>query len=211
MRNLLILLATCMLLSCHSTDKTKSEISEPNAVVENILSRRTIRSYKPEQIQKEQLDTILHCAVNAPSSRNYQPWEIRVIQNPERLKSINKAFNEYALKQDPSNEKVKEENYSIFYNAPTLIIVAKDKNNLYGDFDCGLLTQNILLSAKSMNIGSVCLGILSRYLEEEDAKSLVSEFNIPESHEIKIVIGLGYTNENPKAKPRDTNKIQFIN
>lgn len=205
-----ILMTTIVFFSCISNSQNQS-IAKKNEVVETILARRSIRAYKTEQIKEKQLDTIMKCAINAPSARNYQPWEIRVIQDPEMLKKINLVFNAHALKADPENKKVKENGYSIFYNAPTLIVVAKDKNNQYADFDCGLLTQNVLLSAKSLGIGSVCLGWLAGFLATDDAKDIVNQFNIPDSHEIKIVIGLGYPNEQPDPKTRDAAKIQYFN
>lgn len=211
MRILLLAFPVIVLFAGCTNSTTTAPVSQKNSVVENILNRRTIRQYKTDQIKKEQLDTILNCAINAPSARNYQPWEIRVLQNPELLKKINVAFNEFAIKQDPNNEKAKDANYSIFYHAPTLIVVARDTANTYSSFDCGLLTQNILLSAKSMEIGSVCLGWLSNFLQTEDAAEIVSSLEIPTTHKITIVVGLGYPDETPQAKPRETARIKYFN
>ena len=56
---------------------------QKNQVVDCIMSRRSIRAYKPEQIKDEELQTILECGINAPSARNSQPWEVRVIRDKD--------------------------------------------------------------------------------------------------------------------------------
>ncbi|MFV0311695.1 MAG: nitroreductase family protein [Dysgonomonas sp.] len=206
-------IASLMLLSCNNPTKEKtSDMEQKNAVVEAIMSRRSIRSYKPEQITPEQLDTIVKCAINAPSALNRQSWEVRVIQNADLLSRINNSFVEKAKGKNlqGSAARAQEPGFSVFHGAPTLIIVGKDKSNPYSAVDCGLLAQNILLSAESMNIGTCTIGNMAGILNDPDSKDFLKEINMPDTHEVVFGIAAGYKNESPDAKPRDESKVQYI-
>lgn len=183
-----------------------------NEVVEAIKNRRSIRSYKPEQIDQAQLDTIIDCGINAPSALNKQTWEVRVVQNADLLKRINDSFVEKAKGKElkGSAARAQEPGFSVFHGAPTLIIVAKDKSNPYSAVDCGLLAQNILLSAESMNIGTCTIGNMASILNDPDAKEFLKEIHMPDTHEVAFGIAIGYKNESPEAKPRDASKVQYI-
>lgn len=176
------------------------------------MSRRSIRSYKPEQITPEQLDTIVKCAINAPSALNKQSWEIRVIQSADLLSRINNSFVEKAKGKSlqGSAARAQEPGFSVFHGAPTLIIVGKDKSNPYSAVDCGLLAQNILLSAESMDIGTCTIGNMAGILNDPDSKDFLKEINMPDTHEVVFGIAVGYKNESPDAKPRDESKVQYI-
>lgn len=208
-------LGTFLLFSCTQTEnknQTEMNNTSSNIVLETILKRRSVRSYKPEQIDEKQLDTIIQCGINAPSALNRQSWEVRVIQNADLLNRINSRFVENAKGKSlqGSAAKAQEEGFSVFHGAPTLIIVAKDKSNSYSAVDCGLLAENILLSAESMNIGTCTIGNMASILNDPNSADLLSELHLPDTHEVVFGISVGYKNESPDAKPRDINKVQYI-
>ena len=63
-----------------------------------IAHRRSIRTYKPEQIPKEILDNIIKAGFKAPvASGRYDSLHITVVQNPEALKQIADAAAEGIL------------------------------------------------------------------------------------------------------------------
>lgn len=215
MKKFFLVASACLtLLSCEKAKKENGgqTMKQSNAVVETIMNRRSIRSYKPEQIKPEQLDTIIQCAINAPSALNRQSWEVRVIQNSDLLNRINKSFVEKSKGKtlQGSAARAQEPGFSVYHGAPTLIIVGKDKSNPYSAVDCGLLAQNILISAESMNIGTCVIGNMANILNDPDAKHFLKEINLPDSHEVAFGIAIGYKNELPEAKPRDTSKVQYI-
>ena len=79
----LIAISALSLIACEQKEETPEvlNLEGKTAVIDNMLSRRSIRKYTDEQVAKKQLDTIMKCAIYAPSALNKQPWEIRVIQN----------------------------------------------------------------------------------------------------------------------------------
>ncbi len=190
---LLILLFSAV-TSCNSQEKpatTNNAPSKSDVVIENILNRRSVRKYQPQQVGKDSIDIIMNCAVNAPSALNKQPWEIRVIQSKEILQKI-------------------EGLEANFHGAPTLIIIGKDKENSYASFDCGLLTQTILLTAESMDLGTCSLGSVAAILNQEKSKEVFDLLGLPENYDVVLAIALGYKAERPEAKKRDLGKVRYI-
>lgn len=65
-------------------------------VKEAVLTRRSIRKFKPEPIPREKLEEMLSLALKAPSSNNLQPWRVVVVQNPELKERLREAANNQA-------------------------------------------------------------------------------------------------------------------
>lgn len=192
--------------------KCEPQCSEQkNQVVECIMSRRSIRAYKPEQIKDEELKTILECAINAPSARNSQPWEVRVIRDKEAIDNLNKEVIADMIEKRPeAKERFADENASVFFHAPTLLVVAYDTTQYWGQSDCGMLVQNVLLAAESMNIGSCAVGCCREYINSPKAADFVKSLNLPENYVVYLTVTLGYKDENPDAKPRDDKKVAYM-
>lgn len=208
----LMALLVVLLVSCETKQNEKMEVNKKDVVVENIMNRRSIRSYKPEQIKDEELKQIIECGINAPSGLNKQSWEVRVIQNPEMIAEINGGFVKYAagLEMEGSASRSQQSGFSVFHGAPTIILVASNQG-LYSPVDCGLLGQNILLSAEAMDIGTCVVGGVIEYLNTQDAKdSIVPKFNLSDGFKPLYFITMGYKNESPNAKPRDSSKVEYI-
>lgn len=178
--------------SCQSKDSVQVQ-SKSEVVNENILARRSIRAYTTQAVSRDTIDLIMKSAINAPSARNEQPWEVRVISNPQFLAKIK------AITPD-------------FYDAPTLILVANDTTNSYSPFDAGIFTQTLMLSAESYGLGTVALGMVARGLNNgtPEANAVLTELKFPANYQIIIGIALGHKTENPDAKPRNTNKVQIL-
>ena len=194
------------------SSKCEQQCSEQkNQVVDCIMSRRSIRAYKPEQIKDEELKTILECAINAPSARNSQPWEVRVIRDKEAIDNLNKEVIADMIEKRPeAKERFADENASVFFHAPTLLVVAYDTTQYWGQSDCGMLVQNILLAAESMNIGSCAVGCCREYINSPKAADFVKSLNLPENYVVYLTVTLGYKDENPDAKPRDDKKVVYM-
>lgn len=77
--------------------------------------------------------------------------------------------------------------------------------------DCGLLGENIILSAWSKGIGSCCLGSSARWIKDSpSAKPFLDRMAFSDGYELLYCIGLGYPNETPEAKPRTMDKIKYM-
>lgn len=183
-----------------------------NATLETILNRRSVRVYSDEQIKQQDLDLILKAGSYAPSGCNMQPWHFSVIQNKDLINKINEESKKELLNQDNERflQMAKNENYNIFYNAPTVIVVSGEKTSPSALIDCSAAAQNMILAAQTLNIGTCWIGLcvfLFRNKVEESIKML----GLPEGYEPYFAITFGYKKySDPKPAPRRENVISYI-
>lgn len=192
-------------------EHTVYEGAHREAIIDNILTRRSIRKYTDQQVPEDVLDTIMKCAIFAPSAINAQPWEVRVIQNPEILQEISKRHLNYLISNNKKVPDAKE--YSAVYHAPTLVVIARDitgPGTLPTFLDSGIILQTILLAAHGLNIGTCTLGGLVPFLNHESNTDLLRLFKIPEDCELAINIAMGYPDESPEAPIRYSDKVKII-
>lgn len=68
----------------------------------------------------------------------------------------------------------------------------------------------MILSAQSMGIGSCCLGGIVRTMKSPEAETLLKRLELPENYNLLYAIAFGYPDESPAAKPRNAEKIKFV-
>lgn len=186
--------------------------SDKEAIINNLLTRRSIRKYTDQQIGPNLIDTIMKCAIYAPSALNKQPWEIRVVQNPAIVEEFNKRFITFAegKEMQGSASKYREPEFSITHHAPTVVVIASDKSNPYAILDSGIAVENILLSSHALGVGTCTIGSLVPVLNNPDNSDLLDLLNIPDGYQVTITIAMGYAAESPEAPIRYTDKVKII-
>ena len=176
-----------------------------NATIETIMARRSIRKYKDVTVSRDTLNKILECGINAPNGQNKQSWEVRVVDNPTLMAEMSEAMA--AGHPDMPAEFAK----GCFRGAPVMVFIARDLSYDFSAYDCGLMAENIMLSAWSMGVGSICLGSPVRFLTDNDiCKPYVEKLGFSDGYELCLCVGLGYADETPDAKPRDMGKVKFV-
>ena len=199
----IILAGLCLTLATACAQQQNNDRTEEgNAVIENIMSRRSIRAYKPCTVARDTMQTILECGINAPSGMNRQSWEVRVVDNPETMAEIVQHMAAGNPDVDPGAIK------GCFRGAPVMVFIANDPAYDFSVIDCGLLSENIMLSGWSLGVGSVCLGSPVRFLR--NAPEALAKLGFSEGYTPVICIGMGYPAESPEAKPRDFGKVRFV-
>lgn len=197
------MLAGLCLLMAISCNQPTNENKEMNEVIENIMARRSIRAYKEMPVGRDTLMKIMECAINAPSGQNKQSWEVRIVDDQALLNQMAEAMGQ----SHPGNDFAKV----CFRGAPVMVFIARDLSYDFSAYDCGLMAQNMMLSACSLGVGSVCLGSPVRFLTDNElCKPLVERLGFSEGYEFCLCVGLGYATEKPEAKPRDMSKVKFI-
>ena len=63
-----------------------------NEVLENIKSRRSVRTYTEQQVSAGDLNLILEAAAYAPSGMNFQTWHFTAIQDAAVLTELNEKI-----------------------------------------------------------------------------------------------------------------------
>lgn len=200
------LLFSVIIISCFFACTPKQPIQKPEntqSMEQLILSRRSIRKYKPQKISRDTLEKIAHCGINAPNGKNLQAYEIRIVDNPQLIEEISQSI----LESHPEMNQGK----SLFFHAPCVIFIAASKNYDMSHVDCGLLGENIILSAWEMGIGSCCMAYPIRlFKESESSIPYLQRLNFSEGYDLLYCITLGYPDESPDAKPRDNGKFSFV-
>ena len=206
-KTLLSILGVASLVSCTtpSQQEIKTDVRN-NAVIETIMTRRSVRKYQPQAVNRDTMQIIVECGINAPNAINRQAWEIRVVDNPEVIKKLTDLY----VKDNPK-EAENPSFINMFRNAPTVAFIANDTTFAYSPVDCGLMAENMILSAWSMGIGSCCLGGPARFMKSNpEANKYLQEMGFSENYDLLLCIGFGYPAETPKAKPRDAAKVKFM-
>ena len=184
--------------------ETEKEMKYENETIATIMERRSIRKYKPEAVSRETLEKIMECGINAPNGQNKQSWEVRVVDNPTVMAEINAVIAEaYGEKAEMA--------VGCFRGAPVMVFIARDLSYDFSAYDCGLLAENIMLSAQSLGVGSICLGSPVRIINDNEAcASVLERLGFSEGYEFCLCVGLGYADEAPEAKPRMKEKVRFV-
>lgn len=191
-----------------------------NYAIENILTRRSIRAFKKEQIPVEDLNVILEAGSYAPNGMGMQSWKFTAIQNEDVIQKINDAIRRTLLSIPVVKEthpyvvslieKAKDEHSDFLYYAPTYIIVTNLKDNGNGMPDSALAIGNMMLAAHSLGIGSCWLNQLPGLTHMPLIRELLTELDIPENHVVYGSVVMGYAAEQAKpAEPRK-NVINII-
>lgn len=193
-KSILLGMAACMisaLSACNNGQNTPAEEAKGSnateAVIENIMTRTSIRQFTDRQIAKDTLENIVKAGMAAPSAVNAQPWAFVVVTEKAVLDSLNSVHPHSNLK-----------------TATAAIIVCGDlKKALEGDGqeywvqDCSAATENILLAAHAYGLGAVWCGV---YPIKERVDAVKGVLGIPEDIVPLNIVTMGYPDENPEPK-----------
>ena len=207
MKTFNILSAAILLLVASACCQNPAQSSGNNsdAVIENIMARRSIRQYKQTPVGRDTMNVILECGINAPNGQNRQSWEVRVVDSPALMDEIKEAMAQGHPDMEPKAVK------GCFRNAPVMVFIARDPSYDFSAYDCGLLAENMMLSAWSLGVGSICLGSPVRFLTDDDAcRPVLEKLGFSAGYELCLCVGFGYADEAPAAKPRNPEKVKFV-
>ena len=205
MRQFLLLLPflAITLVGCNPTPQNNDPMN--NEVINAIMARRSIRQYHPMPVARDTIMQIMTCGINAANGQNKQSWEVRIIDNPATLSQVQDlmAAGNPALPAEMVR--------GCMRGAPVMAFIARDLGYDFSAYDCGLLAGNMMLAAQSLGVGSICLGSPVRFINDaENIAEILALLGFSENYELCLCVGLGYANEAPEAKPRDINKVQFV-
>lgn len=183
------LVMSALFTGCSNTVPAPEVVDNPDAVYNTIMARRSIRKYLDKEVPADVLAKIIECGINAPNGMNQQCYEVKVVN-------------------DAASTAYLAENLNGLYKAPVYMFIAAQDNYDMSRIDCGLLAENICLSAWSYGIGSINLGMPVRALMEKP--EILAKLGFSEHYDLCLVLALGYADEAPEAKPRNAEKVQFV-
>lgn len=170
-----------------------------NESLNNILSRRSIRKYKKEQISRQELDLVLQAGICSATGKNLQSPIMIAVQDEETLKLLSGM-----------NAKIMGVTSDPFYGAPTVIVVLAEADSPYAVQDGSLVLGNLMNAANALGLGSCWINRAKETFETEEGKSLLKKWGVEGKY---VGVGnciLGYPDESPVMKPRKDNYVYYV-
>ena len=168
--------------------------------LEIIRTRRSCRSYKPDQITDEQLNAVLEAGTYAPTSRGLQSPFIVSVQNDALKARLAKM-----------NAEVMGVTTNPYYDAPTYVLVFVPSDAPNGVQDASLVLENMMLAAHAQGLGSCWIHREKEMFATAEGKELMREWGLPEGLIGIGALSLGYPDGEPSpAKPRKEGYTRVI-
>lgn len=164
--------------------------------MDEIFKRISVRKYQNRPVEKEKILQILRAAMAAPSAKNQQPWEFFVTDSKEIIKKLSECSPYAAFLKD----------------APLAIVPCWRSSGLaapsYADIDLSIATENMLLEACSLGLGTCWMGI-SPVRERMEAVNQV--LGNPENLQAFAIVSCGYpAEERPQQDRFDEGRIHWL-
>lgn len=176
--------------------------------LEAIKSRRSIRKFSDQPVEPEKLQAVLEAVQQAPSWSNRQCWSLVVVQDQKarnrisELSFVESFFAAYGYKSNPAQKGLAQ--------APIVLVACADpqqsgdlRGEQYYMADLGIATQNLMLAAHDLGLGTVFVGVF----DEEQLKELLG---IPANIRIVGLFPLGYPATEAKGGPPRKPLSEFV-
>ena len=152
-----------------------------NAVMEAILSRRSIRKFKEDPIPEEILQDIGKAALHAPSGMGKKTWHFIVLTNQDLIHEL----------ADAIGKELGREGYD-FYKPVAMVIPSNLRDSHFGKEDNACALQNIFLAAHSYGVGSVWINQLQGICDQPSIRPVLDKIGVPADHVVYGMAALGY-------------------
>ena len=167
-----------------------------NETLKTLRERRSVRSYRPEQIKDEELEAILDAGTWAPSAMSRQPCVMVAVQDPETIAYMSKLNAQ--IQGQPGSDP--------FYGAPTVVVVLSQGANFLQDGS--LVMGNLMNAAWSLGVASCWVNRALELFDRPEGKELLRKWGLPETLRGVGNCILGYAaGEIPAPKPRKENFV----
>lgn len=142
---------------------------------EALRSRRAIRDYTHEPLDRAAIEALIGAAVLAPSAMNLQPWGFAVIEGRARLHDrglqAKRAAQAHFASTPALASFLADPAFEIFYGAPALVAVCARDGQSQSAEDCCLAAQNLMLAAHGRGLGTCWIGLARPWLNEPATKA----------------------------------------
>ncbi len=183
-------------------------------LMDAIRNRRAVREYTDAPIDRAIIEHVVSAAILAPSAMNLQPWAFAALLDRDRIGEYGRRIKSWLLANfsqtslDASLRRlIEEEHYSIFHNAPALVLVLAKSPQPQAFEDCCLAAENLMLAARAEELGTCCIGLARPWF---NLTSIKHELGLPEHCETVVPIILGYPKAWPESHGRHAAEIHWI-
>lgn len=168
--------------------------------MQNLLTRRSVRKYKPDMVPQEKLEKILEAGTYAATGMGRQSPIILAVTDKamrDKLSKMNAAI--MGVDSDP------------FYGAPVVLVVLADKNVPTYIYDGSLVMGNLMNAAHAEGIASCWIHRAKEEFNSEEGQKILQDLGITDDYEGIGHCILGYADgDEPAAKPRKENYVYSV-
>lgn len=159
-----------------------------NEAMKNLMTRRSVRKYKPDMIPEDVLNRIVEAGTYAPNGMGMQSAIILVVTNKEVRDKLSKINAELlGWEKDP------------FYGAPVVLVVLADRSAVTYVNDGSLVLGNLMNAAHAEGIGSCWIHRAKEEFESEEGKAILQSLGIEGDYEAIGHCILGYADEETQS------------
>jgi len=153
-------------------------VKQFTSLMDLIEKRKSIRSYKPQDVEEEKLNYILQAFRKAPSAKNLQPWKLIIVKDKKKISDLSIACN----------------NQTFLSEAPILIVACAKEDEAYGvmggymnsyPIDIALALEHLILAATEKGLGTCWIGAF----KEKLVKDLL---DVPDNVRVVAITPVGY-------------------
>ncbi len=173
-----------------------------DATLQDLMTRRSVRSYTDEMPSKEVIEEIVKAGMNAPSGKNRQSAIILAVTN-RMVRDTLSRLNSVVIGRD---------DFDPFFGAPVVLVVLADSTVYTWKEDGALVMGNLLNAAHAKGLGCCWVHRAREVFMIDEGKALLKDLGIdPERY---VGIGncvMGYIKGNyPEAAPRKENYVYWV-
>lgn len=154
-------------------------------VIETIKKRSSTRGYTPEPLTDEELQTLIHAGLQAPTAANKQEIHFTV------LKGDNPILAELEEEKNRLRD-ISSPEHNFYYEAPVVIILSADSSYKWSPLDAGISVENMALAAQDLGLGNLIIGCIYDALRGEKKEYFSKALRFPENYEYEIAIAFGH-------------------
>lgn len=159
-----------------------------------IMERRSIRQFEDRPVEKELLSQVLEAAIWAPTAGNIQPWIFVCVTETSRIRTVQTVSP------------------GMLGNPQALICVCSDRKNavekageggkILALFDCAMASQNIMLRAHDLGVGTCAIRSFNQ-------AAVAEILDMPVHIQPELLIMAGYPAHQPQSPKRNKNVIYW--
>ncbi len=180
-----------------------------------IRSRRAVRAYTAEPVDRAALLRVIDAAIQAPSAVNEQPWSFTVIEDQTLLARISAESKAHMLATAGTDiathrhfqSQLRDPAFDIFYHAPALVLISSVTADLWAVENCSLAAENLMLAACAEGLGTCWIGFAQGWLASAAGKAAL---RLPDAYLPVAPLILGHPRGAPAAVPRKPPEIRWI-
>ena len=174
--------------------------------IDAILKRKSVRSYKKDQISDKDLETLLEAGKSGPGGGKYH---LTVIQKADLIQKINDASKAAMLNSgiEFSVNRASIPGYEPVYGAPTLILLSAGDPNGLANVSCS--AENMLVAATALGLGSCYLMSIRGAFGGDAGAAIALECGLPEGNTVFCAVIVGYQDGEAFASPAP--KVRTVN